>query len=377
MKKLAIFLALSAFACLLYGCVHSQPQAGPSDQPESKTAEQPAPQTSSPGTLTLYSPLPESETSLYCSAFRMDTGIDVHCIYVPAGEMAARLAQEQDAPQASVLLGGSADNYVEMRKAGLLEPYQSAELTDVPEAYLDPYGVWDPIYIGAICFACNETWFDRTGHALPQCWDDLLAPALAGQIALMSPETSGTAYTMLATLVQMRGEQAAWRYFQALDRNVGQYTRASSESVDLVKNGDFAVGVVFYHDGRRAVLDGYPVELCVPSDGTGYEIGACALVRGGPRDEQANARRFIDWMTSPRGQECYIEAKSCRLPANSMARAADGLPALADMNLIAYDLEWAGQNRARLVDTFVRQVHGADPTQGPVPSSPVSEKPPQ
>ena len=130
--------------------VHSQPQAGPSDQPESKTAEQPAPQTSSPGTLTLYSPLPESETSLYCSAFRMDTGIDVHCIYVPAGEMAARLAQEQDAPQASVLLGGSADNYVEMRKAGLLEPYQSAELTDVPEAYLDPYGVWDPIYIGAI-----------------------------------------------------------------------------------------------------------------------------------------------------------------------------------------------------------------------------------
>ena len=234
----------------------------------------------------------------------------------------------------------------------------------MPEAYLDPYGVWDPIYIGAICFACNETWFNRTGQALPQCWDDLLAPALAGQIALMSPETSGTAYTMLATLVQMRGEQAAWRYFQALDRNVGQYTRASSESVDLVKNGDFAVGVVFYHDGRRAVLDGYPVELCVPSDGTGYEIGACALVRGGPRDEQANARRFIDWMTSPRGQECYIEAKSCRLPANSMARAADGLPALADMNLIAYDLEWAGQNRARLVDTFVRQVRGAGTPSG-------------
>ena len=98
--------------------------------------------------------------------------------------------------------------------------------------------------------------------------------------------------------------------------------------------------------------------------GTGYEIGACALVRGGPRDEQANARRFIDWMTSPRGQECYIEAKSCRLPANSMARAADGLPALADMNLIAYDLEWAGQNRARLVDTLVRQVRGAGTPSG-------------
>ncbi len=46
---------------------------------------------------------------------------------------------------------------------------------------------------------------------------------------------------------------------------------------------------------------------------------------------------FIDWMTSSRGEECYIEAKSCRLPANSTARAADGLPSLDELNLITYD----------------------------------------
>lgn len=353
MKKQKIMLCALALL-MVTGCAPRTQSAEPAA--DVLSAVQSASPTPDPGSLTVYSPLPETETSLYCSAFRKDTGIEVNCIYVAAGETAARLAAEQDDPQASVLLGGSADNYVQMQKDGLLEPYQSAELTDVPEAYLDEYGVWNPIYIGAICFVCNQDWFEQTGNPLPQCWDDLLSPALAGQIVLTSPDTSGTAYTTLATLVQLRGEDAAWTYLRALDRNVGQYTQASSQSVDLVKTGAYAVGIVFYHDGRRAMLDGYPVELCVPADGTGYEIGACALIRGGPREEQQNARKFIDWMTSPRGQECYIEAKSCRLPANSMARAADGLPALQDMNLIAYDLEWAGQNRARLVETFLRQV---------------------
>ena len=124
--------------------------------------------------------------------------------------MTARLEQERDNPQASVLLGGSADNYIQLREAGLLEAYQSPELTDVPEAYQDEQGVWNPIYIGTLCFACNTDWFARTGTPMPTCWDDLLSPALAGQIVMATPKSSGTSYTTLATLVQMRGEDKAW-----------------------------------------------------------------------------------------------------------------------------------------------------------------------
>ena len=65
---------------------------------------------------------------------------------------------------------------------------------------------------------------------------------------------------------------------------------------------------------------------------------------------------FFDWMTSARGQECYIEAKSCRLPANSTARAADGLPSLDELNLISYDAEWAGENRSCLVRYFTENI---------------------
>ena len=212
MKRICFLPVVLLLTGLLCGCTGQQ-QNDPSPQEHNHAMEE-GTETPKYDHLTVYSPLPESETLLYCSAFRKDTGITVDCIHLPAGEMTARLEQERDNPQASVLLGGSADNYIQLREAGLLEAYQSPELTDVPEAYQDEQGVWNPIYIGTLCFACNTDWFARTGTPMPTCWDDLLSPALAGQIVMATPKSSGTSYTTLATLVQMRGEDKAWEYLQ-------------------------------------------------------------------------------------------------------------------------------------------------------------------
>ena len=152
MKRICFLPVVLLLTGLLCGCTGQQ-QNDPSPQEHNHAMEEA--ETPKYDHLTVYSPLPESETLLYCSAFRKETGITVDCIHLPAGEMTARLEQERDNPQASVLLGGSADNYIQLREAGLLEAYQSPELTDVPEAYQDEQGVWNPIYIGTLCFACN------------------------------------------------------------------------------------------------------------------------------------------------------------------------------------------------------------------------------
>ena len=113
------------------------------------------------------------------------------------------------------------------------------------------------------------------------------------------------AYTMgIKTIMQAKkilivasGEDKAWEYLQKLDQNVGLYTRSGVEPAERVKNGEYAIGIVFSHDAFRAALDGYPIEVCSPADGTGYEIGACALGRNAPERERENARIFIDWLT--------------------------------------------------------------------------------
>ncbi len=52
--------------------------------------------------------------------------------------MLTRVAAEKDNPQASLMFGGSTDNYIAASNQGLLEAYQSPELSNTPENYLDP-----------------------------------------------------------------------------------------------------------------------------------------------------------------------------------------------------------------------------------------------
>ena len=48
-------------------------------------------------------------------------------------------------------------------------------------------------------------------------------------------------------LVVASGEDKAWEYLQKLDQNVGLYTRSGVEPAERVKNGEYAVGIVFSH----------------------------------------------------------------------------------------------------------------------------------
>lgn len=343
---------------LLAGCASAQ-KTGQQTAVGEKPFQPEPPAAQQAGRLTIYSALPEEELPVYLHAFTKDTGIQTACTRLSAGEMMQRAENERDAPKASILLGGSSDFYRHAAKSGLLEPYQSPELQNVPDTYCDPDGYWTPLYIGVIGFACNQEWFEQNAMPYPRVWDDLLDPAYKGQIVMASPETSGTSYNVLAALVQKLGREQAWDYFEALDQNIAYYTRSGLAPAEAVKKGDAAVGIVFSHDGRRAALDGYSVELRYPEDGTALEIGACALLCGGAPEEMQNAKAFIDWMLSQRGQECYIEAKSCRLPVNAAARTADGLPAPGALNVIESDWEWAGTVQKELSHEFCTRMERA------------------
>lgn len=51
------------------------------------------------------------------------------------------------------------------------------------------------------------------------------------------PNSSGTAYTMLATLVQVMGEEKGLAYFKNLHKNVNQYTKSGIAPVQAVGSG--------------------------------------------------------------------------------------------------------------------------------------------
>ncbi len=305
--------------------------------------------------LSVYTAFPESEVIYYFNKFEEETGIKINYVRLSAGEMLTRVEAEKDNPQATLMFGGSTDNYISAVDKGLLEAYQSPNLDKTPEGYLDPTGTWNPIYVGCIAFACNADWFAEKGLEYPTSWEDLLKPEFEGEIIMAHPATSGTAYTVLATLVQLKGDDV-WTYLEQLDKNISQYTKSGSAAPNAVALGEAAIALTFSHDALQLTPEGYHIELSFPTDGTGYEVGAMALIKGGKAEEQENAKKFIDWMTSEAGQGCYAENDSFRVPTNTAAPVADGLVTLDQVPTINYDAVWAASVKSDYCEQFENKI---------------------
>lgn len=306
--------------------------------------------------LTIYSALPEPEIPTYLEAFKNDTGITVNFVRLGAGEIFSKIQLEKNNPQASVWHGGNCDTFIAATNEGLLEKYQSPELKNIPENYQDKNGYWSPIYVGALGFAVDTDWFKDKGLEYPTSWNDLLKPEFQGEISMAHPASSGTSYTILATIVQMMGEEKTWEYFRNLNSNIRQYTKSGSAPPKNVALGEASIGLAFSHDCLKPAAEGYPVGLSFPLDGTGYEIGAIALIKDGPEEERENAEIFIDWCLSKRGQDVYSTNNSFRLPVNKLSSPPVGAINISDLKVIDYDFVWAGENRGRLIEEFTNAV---------------------
>ena len=304
--------------------------------------------------LHLYTCFDPNEAEIYIQAFEAETGTRVKWVRMSSGEVLARIKAEAKTPQMGLWLGGTAADYVAAKQENLLEPYvPQMDFTLAPEQH-DPQGYWTGFYSGVIGFASNTKFLAAHGLNPPGSWQDLLNPAFQGQIGVAYPYTSSTAYTLVTSLVVMMGEDPAFDYLKKLDGQVHHYNKSGPACVTQVGLGELGVGIAYAHDIlTKGVAKGYPVALSFPKEGSGGELGAMALIRGGP--DQAQARRFMDWMLTERAQKLMQNWR--RMPLNPKAQAPAGEAEVKPSRLIAVDIEWAGQNRERLIARW-RQATG-------------------
>jgi iron(III) transport system substrate-binding protein len=152
----------------------------------------------------------------------------------------------------------------------------------------------------------------------------LTKPAFKDEIQVANPNSSGTSYTMLATLVQLMGEDKAFDYLKALHKNVNQYTKSGAAPARAAATGESLVGITFQHDAVVQAVGGAPVKIVSPCEGTGYEIGSMSIIKGAKNLE--NAKKWYDWALGAEAQSIGAQAKvSYQIPSNKNAqRAAAG-----------------------------------------------------
>jgi len=342
MEKLTTFVILLLLMCFI-SCGSSPPKEHEEITEEKLVAK------STGKTLHLYSALDTNEAKIYIRAFEEETGINVRWVRMSAGEVLTRVRSERNNPQMGLWFGGPSPEFIAAKQDGLLAPYKPNIDFELPPGTFDEYYYWTGFYFGALGFACNTEILNRKSLAPPTSWHDLLKPEFKGEIGVAYAYTSGTSYTILATLVQLMVEEEAFDYIAKLDKNIHHYNKSGSACVTQVGFGEIGVGIAFSHDiVKKGPSKGFPIVLSFPNEGTGYEIGAIALIKDGP--DQAEAKTFIDWILSVKAQN--LMQKWFRTPLHPKAEVAEGAVTADKVNLIKFDAIWAGKNKRRLIERW-------------------------
>lgn len=307
-----------------------------------------------------------SATNIMCEtatqAFGEKYDVKTSFIRNGSGSTFAKIEAEKGNPQADVWYGGTLDQQSQAGEMGLLEAYRSPNIDQIVDQFKDPAKVKgnysSAIYMGILGFGVNTDRLKKLGiNEVPKCWADLTDPRLKGEVQIADPQSSGTAYTAIATFVQLWGEDKAFDYFKQLHNNISQYTKSGVTPSQNTARGEATVGIGFLHDYALAKEKGAPVELIVPCEGTGYELGGVSILKGARNMD--NAKLFVDWALSKEGQElAWKKGESFQTLTNTTAEQSPTAFDPSKLKLINYDFEKYGSadERKRLITKWVNDV---------------------
>ncbi len=299
----------------------------------------------------------EEQCQAMAAAFTKSTGIKASYVRMSSGEGVARLDAAKSKPEFDVLYGGPSDGHVAAAQAGLTEKYVSPNASKIPEKYKAADGTWTGTYVGALGFCSNEDVLKKLGMEAPTSWADLLDPKLKKNVAIAHPSTSGTSYTAVWTQMVLNGmdEEKTFDFLGKLHNNVLQYSKSGAAPGQMAGRGEVAVGVIFSHDCVKYQKEGFDMLTSTfPSEGTGYEVGAVSLVKGGPNAD--NGKKFLDWTLTAEHQNIGPTVGSFQIPTNPEANVTDDMVKLDEVKLVEYDPEAAGAKKKEITARFDAKV---------------------
>jgi len=297
---------------------------------------------------------------LAARTFQRDTGIETAIIRKPTGEFYAQIRAERANPKADVWYGGTIDPFLQAAAEGLFAAYRSPRVAD-----LQPWArratersdyMVAAIYRIIIGFGTSKAILPQKELVAFSCWSDFVLLAYRKEIELANPVTSGTGYTILATLVTLYGEDGAFAYLAKMQPNVVRFTQSGTAQGPSVARGEVGVGVSFVHEFITQQLAGFGVTITIPCEGTGDALGGMAIINGAPHPEEARA--FYDWALTKSAQELANRTRNLLVPAHARAEIRAEAAAFADVRTLYVDPVKFGnpEERRRLLARWQREI---------------------
>ncbi len=226
---------------------------------------------------------------------------DIVVEYMSTGNHAARLLIEG--------VSTEADISYDLEYGYLEQLAQAGALTDLKDYY--DFSVYTEDAIGNTCYLpeyknggaiiVNPEVLKDKGLSKPTSYADLLKSEYKGLISMPGPKSSGTGYMFLRSLVNTMGEDEAFAYFDALTKNILQYTSSGSGPVNALIQEEVAIGLGMTGQAVTAINDGTPLEILYFGEGSPYCMYGQAIIKG--REEKAAVKEVFDFLIHTYSEE--------------------------------------------------------------------------
>ena len=346
-KRLLALLCVTAMALSLVACGGSKEAATTTEKAE--TTESSAKEESKESNqLIIYSPLTESMIDSMISKFEEETGIDVECLAMGTGDALKRIQTEVDSPQADVLWSGTIGTVKQNSE------YFAEYVTANEDAFYDDYKNVEG----------NLTRFDTVpsvimvntdliGDIEINGYEDILNPALKGKIAFADPAASSSSFEHLVNMLYAMGggnPEDGWDYVTKFCEQLdGKLLSGSSAVYKGVADGEYVVGLTFEQGSAQYVAAGSPVKTVYMEEGVIFRGDGVYIIKNCPNE--ANAQKFIDWLTSQEVQE-FMNNTQFRRTIRSDVPAGDAMEPMENIKVIKDDESDTAAHKAEWLDQF-------------------------
>lgn len=226
--------------------------------------------------------------------FTQDTGVKVDLLSMSSGEVLSKLRAEGGKPSADLWFGGGIDAFMAAKNDDLLEPVKFAGFDDLAKNFRDDDGYWFAKGLTIVGFLVNDKLLEELKLEAPATWDDLLKPEYEGEIIMSNPAVSGTNYAVINALLQTKGDELGWKYFEGLNKNIAYYGKRGSDPLNKTIAGEFAIGISYIDRGVEALAKEQPVSIIYPSDGIPWVPEGVAVFKNAENAEAA--KYFVEWL---------------------------------------------------------------------------------
>lgn len=314
--------------------------------------------------LTVYTAIEAEDLKKYAEAFNeVYPDITINWVRDSTGVVTAKLLAEKNNPQADVIWGLAGTSLLLLKAEGMLVPYAPVGVEKLDPKFVDksdpPQWVGMDAWAGAICFNTIEA--EKLGLPMPQSWDDLTDPVYEGYVVMPNPNSSGTGFLDVSSWLQMFGEEGGWEFMDALDKNISRYTHSGSKPCKMAGSGETPIGISFAFRGAKEKEAGAPIEIIIPDEGIGWDMEASAIVAG--TDAPEAARKLIDFTVTHEANVMYNEGYAV-VAMPGVAKHVEHFPGDVVEKMIDNDFEWAANNRARILDEWIKRYDAKSEPQG-------------